>query len=42
MNHRYVKGSAVAIGACTWALAASLTAPAVVFAAPTNLSLIHI
>lgn len=38
MNHRYVKGSAVAIGACTWALAASLTAPAVVFAAPTNLA----
>lgn len=38
MNHRYVKGSAVAIGACTWALAASLTAPAVVFAAPANLA----
>ena len=38
MNHRYVKGSAVAIGACTWALAATLTAPAVVFAAPANLA----
>lgn len=38
MNHRYVKGSAVAIGACTWALAASLTAPAVVFATPANLA----
>lgn len=38
MSHRYVKGSAVAIGACTWALAASLTAPAVVFATPANLA----
>lgn len=38
MNHRYVKGSAVALGACTWALAATLTAPAVVFAAPANLA----
>lgn len=38
MSHRYVKGSAVAIGACTWALAASLAAPAVVFATPANLA----
>ena len=38
MSHRHVKGSAVAIGACTWALAASLTAPAVVFATPANLA----